>query len=110
MLKLIGKSCKSIVVDAIKQYNDARVYTYNKDPIGTLEAYHVNSDECDIEEFCKFVLEDMRNISDSVDQLPLNMVVIYTNCSNAYDLRFLNDFGHMLEEENMVVTVVVCSR
>jgi hypothetical protein len=107
MLKLIGKTGKSIIVDAIKSYNNARIYSYNEDVIPTMDCYHINSDERSVRGFCESVYKDIHNLGN--EQLPLDMVVIYTNCSDIEDIGILEDYAHVLEE-NMVVTVVVCSK
>ena len=39
MLKLIGNVGKSVIVDAIKKYNNARVYSYDKELIPVMESY-----------------------------------------------------------------------
>lgn len=39
MLKLTGNVEKSIIVDAIKKYNNARIYSYDKDLIPVMESY-----------------------------------------------------------------------
>jgi hypothetical protein len=108
MLKLTGESSKSIVVDAIKSYNNARIYSYNEEIISTMDCLYINIDECSVREFCESVYKDIHNLGN--EQLPLNMVVIYTNCSDIEDIGILEDYANTLEKENMVVTVVVCSR
>lgn len=105
MLSVRGRSGKSIIADAIKKYNNARVYSYDTNIIPSLESYHVNTDECDVEEFCKFVFTDIHNLG--TDMLPLNMVVIYTNLSDIDDIGLLEDYAHTLEQNRMVVTAVI---
>ena len=108
MLKLTGNVGKSIVVDAIKKYNNARLYSYDRELIPILESYHVNSDECNVEEFCKFVFNDIYELGNEC--LPVNMVVIYTNLSNIKDVGIIEDYAHTLEYNRMVGIVVVVSR
>lgn len=108
MLKLTGNVGKSIIVDAIKQYNNARVYSYDKELIPVLESYHVNSDDCSVKEFCQFVYNDINNLGN--EQLPINMVVIYTNLSNIDGVGLIENYAHTLESNHMVGTVVVTSK
>ena len=108
MLKLTGNVGKSIIVDAIKKYNNARIYSYDKDLIPVMESYHVNSDECSVEEFCKFIFNDIYELGDEC--LPINMVVIYTNLSGIRDIGIIEDYAHTLEHNRMVGIVVVVSR
>lgn len=108
MLKLTGLVGKSIIADAIKKYNNARIYSYDKELIPVLESYHVNSDECTAKEFCDFVLEDIDSLSS--EQLPLTMVVIYTNLVDRHDITMLEDYANTLEFERKVGTVLVMSK
>ena len=108
MLKLTGNVGKSIIVDAIKKYNNARVYSYNKELIPVMESYHVNSDECSVKEFCEYILEDIDSLSS--EQLPVNMVVIYTNLTDKHDITMVEDYANTLEFEGKVGTVVVTSK
>lgn len=108
MLQVIGDVGKSVVVDAIKKYNNARIYSYDTDIVPSPESYHVQSDECDIKEFCKFAFDDIHNLGDEV--LPLSMVVIYTNLSEINDIGVLEDYANTLEQNKMVGTVVIMYR
>ena len=108
MLKLTGNVGKSIIVDAIKQYNNARVYSYDKELIPVLESYHVNSDDCSVKEFCQFVYNDINNLGN--EQLPINMVVIYTNLSDIKDVGLIENYAHKMEHNHMVGIVVVVSK
>ena len=105
MIKISGNVGKSIIVDAIKKYNNARVYSYDKELILVMESYHINSDECGIKEFCEYVLEDIDSLSS--EQLPVNMVVVYTNLINKHDVTMIEDYANTLEFEGKVGTVVV---
>ena len=107
MLKLTGNVGKSVIVDAIKKYNNARVYSYDKELIPVMESYHVNSDECSIKEFCEYILEDIDSLSS--EQLPVNMVVIYTNLEDKH-ITIVEDYANTLEFEGKVGTVVVTSK
>ena len=108
MLKLTGNVGKSIVVDAIQKYNNARVYSYDKELIPAMESYHVNSDECCVNEFCEYILEDIDSLSS--EQFPVNMVVIYTNLEDKHDITMVEDYANTLEFERKVGTVVVTSK
>ena len=108
MLKLTGNVGKSVIVDAIKKYNNARVYSYDKELIPVMESYHINSDECGIKEFCEYILEDIDPLSSK--QLPVNMVVIYTNLTDKHDITIVENYANTLEFEGKVGTVVVTSK
>ena len=105
MLVVKGRVGKSVVADAIKKYNNARIYSYDTNLIPSLESYHVQSDECNIKEFCKFVFDDIHNLGEDI--LPLNMVVIYTNLSDIDDIGILEDYANTLEQNRLVGTVVI---
>ena len=108
MLKLTGNVGTSVIVDAIKKYNNARVYSYDKELIPVMESYHINSDECGIKEFCEYVLENIDSLSS--EQLPVNMVVIYTNLTDKHDITIVENYANTLEFEGKVGTVVVASK
>ena len=108
MIKISGNVGKTVIVDAIKKYNNARVYSYDKELIPVMESYHINSDECGIKEFCEYVLEDIDSLLS--EQLPVNMVVIYTNLTDEHDITMVEDYANTLEFERKVGTVVVTSK
>ena len=108
MIKISGNVGKSVIVDAIKKYNNARVYSYDKELIPIMEGYHINSDECGIKEFCEYVLEDIDSLSS--EQFPVNMVVIYTNLTDKHDITMVEDYANTLEFEGKVGNVVVTSK
>ena len=108
MIKIAGNVGKSVIVDAIKKYNNARVYSYDKELIPVMESYHVNSDECSIKEFCEYILEDIDSLSS--EQFPVNMVVIYTNLEDRHDIAMVEDCANTSEFERIVGTVVVTSK
>lgn len=105
MLLVKGNVGKSIIADAIKKYNNARIYSYDTDIIPSLESYHVNLNECNVKEFCKFVFNDIYNLGH--DCLPLDMVVIYTNLSNIDDIGMIENYANTLEQNRMINYVVV---
>ena len=108
MIKISGNVGKSVIVDAIKKYNNARVYSYDKELIPVMENYHINSDECGIKEFCEYILEDIDSLSS--EQLPVNMVVVYTNLINKHDITMLEDYANTLEFEGKVGSIVITSK
>ena len=108
MLKLTGNVGKSVIVDSIKKYNNARVYSYDKELIPVMESYHINSDECSVKEFCEYILEDIDSLSS--EQLPVNMVVIYTNLTDKHDITIVEDCANTLEFEGKVGSVVITSK
>ena len=83
-------------------------YIHDKELIPVMESYHVNSGECNIKEFCKYILEDIDSLSSK--QLPVNMVIIYTNLTNKHDITMVEDYTNTLEFEEKVGTVVVTSK
>ena len=108
MIKISGNVGKTVIVDAIKKYNNARVYSYDKELIPVMESYHVNFDECSIKEFCEYILEDIDSLSS--EQFPVNMVVIYTNLEDKHDITMVEDYANTLEFERKVGAVVVTSK
>lgn len=106
MLKITGNSGKSLIVEAIqKRYDDSRVYSYNDYMVPTMESYHVDSDECTVDEFCKFVYQDISGLEGWV--APVNIVVIYTNLR---DVKEIEDLAAKLESEYLVRMVIITSR
>ena len=108
MLRLTGNVGKSVIVDAIKKYNNARIYSYDKELIPVMESYHINLDVCSTKEFCEYILEDIDSLSS--EQLPVNMVIIYTNLTDKHDITMVEDYANTLEFEGKVGTVVVTSK
>lgn len=104
MLLLKGNVGKSKVVDAIQKYNNARVYVYDEEPIQTLDSYFISSKEFGIEEFCKSLYRDINGLG--YDNLPVNMVVIYTNLSEL-EIGLIEDYANTLEKNYMVCNVIV---
>lgn len=106
MLKLTGKTGKSLVVEAIQnRFNNSRVYSYNDYMVPTMECYHVDSDECSVDEFCEFVYQDILKLE---KEKPLNdVIVIYTNLQQIEEIEKL---AVKLESEYLVRMVVITSR
>lgn len=73
--------------------------------------YHVNDDECNIKEFCDFVVDNVKEKVNENDGLPLSMIVIYTNVSDISDISGLRACSNRIEEiEKLVGTVVVMTQ
>lgn len=106
MLKLTGKTGKSLIVEAIQnRFNNSRVYSYNDYMIPTMECYHVDLGECSVNEFCEFVYQDILKLE---KEKPLNdVIVIYTNLQQIEEIEKL---ATKLESEYLVRMVVVTSR
>ena len=72
--------------------------------------FHVNDDECNVVEFCDFIVDNVKEKVNENDGLPLSMIVIYTNLSDISDTGHLYAYAARLEEvEKLVGTVVVIS-
>lgn len=111
MIKIIGKSSKSEIANAIQKYNGAVIYSYYNTLLPFENCYHVNNDECSVKEFCNFVVDNVKEKVNENDGLPLNMIVIYTNLSDISDTGHLYAYAARLEEvERLVETVVVISQ
>lgn len=111
MIKVTGKTMKSEIANAIQKYNGAEIYSYYNAMLPFTHCYHINNDACDIKKFCDLVEENIREKVNENDNLPLNMIVIYTNVSNVLDIDHLSAFSERLEEvEKLVVTVVLMTK
>ena len=53
-------------------------------------------------------MEDIDSLSS--EQLPVNMVIIYTNLEDKHDITMVEDYANTLEFERKVGTVVVTSK
>lgn len=106
MLKLTGRNGKSLIVDAIqKRYKDSRVYSYNNYMVPTIESYHVDVDECQVEEFCELIYDDISKLEN--EAVPISIVVIYTNLK---DIEAIEELANKLEMEQLVRMVVVTGK
>lgn len=111
MIKIVGKTGKSEIANAIQKYNGAEIYSYYNTMLPFEHCYHVNDDECSVIEFCDFVVDNVKEKVNENDSLPLNMIVIYTNLSDMFDVKCLYAYASKLEEvEELVGTVVVISQ
>ena len=111
MIKIIGKSGKSEIANAIQKYNGAVIYSYYNTLPPFENCYHVNDNECSIKEFCDFVVDNIKEKVNKNEGLPLNMIVIYTNVSDVCDIGSLTAYASRLEEvEKLVGTVVVMTQ
>ena len=111
MIKIVGKTGKSEIANAIQKYNGSEIYSYYNTMLPFEHCYHVNDDECSVIEFCDFVVDNVKEKVIENDSLPLNMIVIYTNLSDMFDVKCLYAYASKLEEvEELVGTVVVISQ
>ena len=111
MVKITGKANKSEIASAIQKYNGSEIYSYYNMMLPFENCYHVNDDECSIEEFCNFIVDNVKEKVNENDGLPLSMIVIYTNLSDISDISNLYAYAARLEEvEKLVGTVVVITQ
>jgi hypothetical protein len=111
MIKITGKSEKSEIANAIQKYNGAVIYSYYNTLLPFENCYHVNDDECSVIEFCDFVVDNIKEKVNENEGLPLNMIVIYTNLSDLFDISSLIAYASRLEEvEKLVGTVVIMTQ
>lgn len=111
MIKITGKTGKSEIASAIQKYNGAEIYSYYNMMLPFENCYHVNDDECSIEEFCNFIVDNVKEKVNENDGLPLSMIVIYTNLSDISDISHLYAYAARLEEvKKLVGTVVVITQ
>ena len=111
MIKITGKTNKSEIANAIQKYNGSEIYSYYNTMLPFESCYHVNDDECNVVEFCDFIVENVKEKVNENDGLPLSMIVIYTNLLDISDICHLYAYAARLEEvERLVGTVVVISQ
>ena len=108
MLQVIGDVGKSVIADAIKKYNNARIYVYDKEPVQTLDSYFISSKHFDVEEFCENVKRDIEGLG--CEYLPVNTVILYTNCPNINVIVDIRNLARELEEKHLVETVIVMAK
>lgn len=106
MLRVIGNTMKSEIAAAIQKYNGALIYSYGDYFPPSTDGYHTN--RCiTIEEFCDFVLQDLK---EKTKDRPLPMAVIYTNESDAENIKILEDCCVECERNGYIVTVVLMTK
>lgn len=106
MIKITGNTGKSIIADAIHNYNNAYIYAYYSGLL-YFECYQVETDECTVKEFCEFVLNDLKEKThDNV----WNMIVLYTNLEKSNEIKILENCAKEIEEKGYVVNVVVITK
>lgn len=88
-----------------KRYGCSRIYSYNDYMILTMESYHVDSDDCTVDEFCGFVYQDILELGN--ENHPVNIVVIYTNLQDVEQIEKLVD---KLESGYLARMMIVTSR
>ena len=108
MLQVIGDVGKSVVADAIKKYNNARIYVYDKEPVQTLDSYFISSKDFVVEEFCESVKRDVEGLG--CEYLPVNTVILYTNCPDINVIVDIRELARELEEKHLVGTVIVMAK
>lgn len=108
MLQVIGDAGKSVVADAIKKYNNARIYVYDKEPVQTLDSYFISSKDFVVEEFCENVKRDIEGLG--CEYLPVNTVILYTNCPDINVIVDIRTLAMELEEKHLVETVIVMAK
>ena len=108
MLQVIGDVGKSVIADAIKKYNNARIYIYDKEPVQTLDSYFISSKDFVVEEFCESVKRDIEGLG--CEYLPVNTVILYTNCPDINVIVDIRDLARELEEKHLVGTVIVMAK
>lgn len=108
MLQVIGEVGKSVIADAINKYNKARIYVYDEEPVQTLDSYFISSKDFVVEEFCESVKRDIEGLG--CEYLPINTVVLYTNCSDINVIVDIRDLARELEEEHLVGTAIVMAK
>ena len=110
MIKVSGVSGKSIIADAIQKYNGAVIYSYYNELLPFENCYNVYPDEHSVKEFCNGITDDIKEEVKRNEELPLNMVVIYTNVSDDLEIHTLYLYAKRLEENKLVGTVVVMTQ
>jgi len=108
MLQVIGDVGKSVVADAIKKYNNARIYMYDKEEILTLDSIFISSKDFVVEEFCESVKRDIEGLG--CEYLPVNTVVLYTNCPDINVIVDIRDLARELEEKHLVKMAIVMTK
>lgn len=108
MLKLTGDAGKSVIVEAIQKFRGARVYVYDKEQVGTLDAYFVSQKYFTVGEFCESVERDLKGLD--IEQLPVNTIVLYTNSPDINVYGELWGFAEELEENGLAGTTIVASK
>jgi hypothetical protein len=106
MLKLIGENGKSIIAEALQEYeySHAKVYVYEEYEIPSLNYYYVDANQYSVKEFCDFVYNDLTELEHT------NMAVLYTNLSDILKVLKINTFAEQIEKEGLARLVVVANK
>lgn len=104
MLKLIGENGKSIIIEALQEYNHAKAYVYDTWNNLILNDYYMDANQYSVKEFCDFVYNDLAE-SEHTD-----MVVLYTNLSDILKVLKINTFAEQIEKEGLARLVVVANK
>ena len=107
MIKVTGKAMKSEIANAIQKYNGAEIYSYSDDLLPFENCWYVNSSKYSIKEFCESVVDNVKEKVKRNENLPLNMIIIYTNVSDIVKIGTLNAYAARIEEVEKLVTTVV---
>ncbi|WP_288681557.1 hypothetical protein [uncultured Eubacterium sp.] len=111
MIQVAGKNGKSIIAEAIQKYNGAIIYSYYNEELPFENCWCVNPDEYSVKKFCEGITVNIKEEVKRNENLPLSMVVIYTNLSDIKDVATLLTCASRLENvEKLVNTVVVMTR
>ena len=106
MLKLIGENGKSIIAEALQEYeySHAKVYVYEEYEIPSLNYYYVDANQYSVKEFYDFVYNDLTELEHT------NMVVLYTNLSDISAMETIRRYAELLEGEGLASLVIVTSK
>lgn len=104
MLKLIGENGKSIIVEALQEYNHAKVYVYDMYENPALNYYYVDANRYSVQEFCDFVYRDVAELEHT------DMVVMYTNLSDSSAMETMRRYAELIEGEGLAMLVIVTNK
>lgn len=107
MLQVIGDVGKSIVADAIKKYNNARIYVYDKEEILTLDSIFVSSKYFSVDDFYEEICKDIKA---QRCEYPANTIILYTNSPDINVITDIKAYADTLEEKCMVGTVITMTK
>lgn len=107
MLQVIGEVGKSVIADAIKKYNNARIYVYDKEEILTLDSIFTSSNFFSVDEFYENICKDIKA---QKCEYPANTIILYTNSPDINIITDIKAYANTLEEKCMVGTVITMTR
>ena len=110
MIRVTGEKQKSEIAYAIQKYNGSLIYSYGDlCPICT-DTYITSDVECDPTNFCKFMMEDLKEKVRDNEGLPIPMIVIYTNLDDLAKITVIENHIKEMENEKLVRNVVFMTR